>query len=150
MDRLTRAHWIAAAMCAVPTAGALAWLAMLAIAGVTGHHPIWSDEPASLSEAAAFRDGGDVVRRVARGEDLNAQGRVRAGFVSDDEAMMAPIEAAAASRDWEMVQLLYDLGASPDAPTWQRAWCATGEDDVREVLTARRPDNADDRCDDAR
>ena len=33
-----------------------------------------------------------------------------------------------------MVQLLLDFGASPDAAVWQRAYCISDADSVRELL----------------
>jgi hypothetical protein len=122
------------------------WLAMLAIAAVTGRHPIWSLEPRNLPEAVAFRDAGESVRRIERGEDPNRAAEVRARVVLDDTASLTPIEAAAATRQGEMVQLLLDLGASPDATVWQRAWCISNASAVREVLAAHRPPGAMEDC----
>lgn len=146
MARLTRTDWAIYTVStpAIVTVGG--WLILLALSAVTGRHPIWTDAPGNLAEAAAFRDGADVVRRVARGEDLNRAGAVRAGVVSEESATLMPIEAAAASREREMVQLLFDLGASPDAMTWQRAWCVSNEPDVRALLDTRRPAGAANNC----
>ncbi len=122
------------------------WTAMLAIAAVTGRHPIWSLEPRSLPEAVAFRDAAAVVRRIDSGDDPNRAAEVRAGVVLDDTVSLTPIEAAAAARHREMVQLLLDLGASPDATVWQRAWCISDASAVREVLRAHRPPGAMEDC----
>ena len=120
------------------------WTAMLAIAAVTGRHPIWSLEPRNLPEAVAFRDPGAVVRRIDSGEDPNRAAEVRAGVALDES--LTPIEAAAAARQGEMVQLLLDLGASPDATVWQRAWCISDASAVRDVLQAHRPPGATEDC----
>lgn len=122
------------------------WTAMLAIAAVTGHHPIWSLEPRNLPEAVAFRDAAAVVRRIDSGDDPNRAAEVRGGVVLDDTTSLTPIEAAAAARQGEMVQLLLDLGASPDATVWQRAWCISDASAVREVLEAHRPPGATEGC----
>jgi len=122
------------------------WIAMLAIAAVTGRHPIWSLEARNLPEAVAFRDSGAAVRRVERGEDPNRAAEVRARVVLDETADLTPIEAAAATRQGEMVQLLLDLGASPDATVWQRAWCISDASAVRDVLEAHRPPGATEDC----
>ena len=122
------------------------WAAMLAIAAVTGRHPIWSLEPRNLPEAVAFRDAAAVVRRIGSGEDPNRAAEVRARVVLDDTARLTPIEAAAAARQGEMVQLLLDLGASPDATVWNRAWCISDATSVREALEARRPPGATEDC----
>ena len=122
------------------------WTAMLAIAAVTGRHPIWSLEPRNLPEAVAFRDPGAVVRRIDSGEDPNRAAEVRAGVALDETASLTPIEAAAAARQGEMVQLLLDLGASPDATVWQRAWCISDASAVRDVLETHRPPGATEDC----
>ena len=122
------------------------WMAMLAVTAVTGRHPIWNLEPRNLPEAVAFRDAAAVLRRVERGEDLNRAGDVRAGVVLPETASLTPVEVAAAARQGEMVQLLLDLGASPDAIVWQRAWCISDASAVREVLEAHRPAGATEDC----
>lgn len=127
---------------------ALAWLATLLLSALTGEHPLWSDHPRNLSEAAAFRDAGAVVRRVARGEELNRAAEVRAGVVLDEAAVLTPLEAAAASRERAMVQLLFDLGVSLNAAEWQRAWCISTASSVQELLDSRRPDGAMKDCGD--
>jgi len=126
-------------------AGAL-WMAVLTVTGITGQHPIWTLQPRNLSEAAAFRDGAAVVRRVEAHEDLNRAEEVRARVVLPTAATMTPIEAAAATRERGMVQLLIDLGASPDAAVWQRAFCISDSDEVRDLLAAHRPSGARDEC----
>lgn len=122
------------------------WMAALAITAVTGHHPIWDLEPRNLPEAVAFRDAAAVVRRAARGEDLNRAAEVRTLIVPSETVTLTPIEAAAVARQGELVQLLVDLGASPDAIVWQRAWCISDATSVREVLDALRPPGATEDC----
>ena len=119
---------------------------MLAVAGITGQHPIWTVQPRNLAEAAAFRDGAAVVRRVEAHEDINRAEEVRARVVLPTAATLTPIEAAAATRERGMVQLLIDLGASLDAEVWQRAFCISDSDEVRELLAANRPSGAKDEC----
>jgi hypothetical protein len=122
------------------------WIAALAAVTVTGRHPVWSLQPRNLSEAVAFRDPAAVVRRVDAGEDPDAAALVRARIVLPDAATLTPIEAAAAARQGELAQLVLDLGASPDAGVWQRAWCISDATSVRDVLAAHRPPGARDDC----
>lgn len=129
-----------------PILAFVGWMAVLAITAVTGHHPIWNLEPRNLPEAVAFRDAAALVRRVERGEDVNRAADVRTLEVLDETVTLTPIEAAAVARQGELVQLLLDLGASPDAVVWQRAWCVSDATSVREALDALRPPGAMEDC----
>ena len=146
MDRLKNLDPFVALVVIPPVLGLVAWLVVLALAGATGSHPIWGLQPRNLAEAAAFRDVGAVVRRVEAGEDLNRPGEVRARVILPSATTLAPIEAAAASREAGTVQLLFDLGASPDADSWRRAWCISDATDVRTLLALHRPDGALEEC----
>jgi hypothetical protein len=128
-----------------PIAGAVAWLGVLIVSAVAAH-PIWPMEAANLSEAAALRDAAAVVRRVDAGEDVNQAAQVRARLVLDEAAVLTPIEAAAGARDEALAELLFDLGATPDADIWNRAFCISDADRVRSVLLAHRPPGAVDEC----
>ena len=88
---------------------------MLLTASRTGTHPIWNVEPQSLAEAAALRDGPAIVRYIERGADPDQPGDVRAGIVSDEPRTMTPLQAAIASRDRDIVQLVRDEGAQDSA-----------------------------------
>lgn len=129
-----------------PVVTALMWIGALMMTAVSGTHPIWTLTPRNLAEAAAFRDGGAVVRFVTAGHDINQPGEVRGGVVGSGTAMLTPIEAAAAARQREMLQVLLDLGARPDASVWQRAYCISDANSVRELLDANRPPGAADDC----
>jgi len=131
---------------APPTGVALLWAAALAFTAITGTHPIWNLTPGNLAEAAILQDGAAVIRFVEQHQNINDMHVVRAGVMSRTPQTMTPIEAAAASREPEMVQLLIDLGATPDAAAWQRAFCISDADGVREVLAAHRPSGAVDAC----
>lgn len=122
------------------------WSALLAVNAATGAHPIWPIQPRNLAEAAAFEDGAAVIRRVSAGEDLNQPAAVRERVILPEAAALAPIEAAAISGQVEMVQLLIDLGATPDQASWQRAFCMADDEGVRALLATRRPAGARDEC----
>jgi hypothetical protein len=145
MDRITVGKiWLLAAV--PPLLTAVAWIGALAVTAVTGTHPIWTLTARNAAEAAAFRDAGAVVRFVKAGHDINAAGQVRGGIIRSDTALMTPVEAAAAARQREMLQVLLDLGATPDALVWQRAYCISDADSVRDLLEANRPPGATDDC----
>ncbi len=146
MDRLIRLDPLVALVSIPPILLAIAWLAVLAIAGLTGRDPIWNLQPRNLAEAAAFRDTGAVVRRIDAGEDPNRPGEVRPDPILPESATLTPVDAAVTSRHFEMVQLLFDFGASLDANAWQRAWCISDEPEVRSVLASHRPAGAAENC----
>jgi Tfp pilus assembly protein PilE len=129
-----------------PICVAVLWVAVLATSAITGTHPIWDQQPQNLVEAAILQDGAAVIRFVEQQQDVNRPAEVRAGVMSRNAQTLTPIEAAAATREAEMVQLLFDLGATPDAVVWQKAFCISDADSVRERLAAHRPDGASDEC----
>jgi hypothetical protein len=129
-----------------PISVAVLWVAVLATSAITGTHPIWNQQPQNLVEAAILQDGAAVIRFVEQQQDVNRPAEVRAGVMSRNARTLTPVEAAAATREAEMVQLLFDLGATPDAVVWQKAFCISDADSVRERLAAHRPDGASDEC----
>jgi len=145
MGRLTPSEWIVVLMTAPVAALAIVWLLVLGIARLE-NHPLWGVDPRNVAEAAAFRDGAAIVRRVSRGEDPSAPGEVRAGFISREPVTVTPVEAAARASREEIVRLLLDLGTRLDAAAWTRAWCSTEEPRVRAELTPVRPPNAAVEC----
>lgn len=146
VDRLTRAARLGRLVSVPPLAVAIGWLAVLAVTGITGRHPIWSVEARNLAEAIAFGDRAAVVRMIGYATDPNRAGEVRGGIVFPDTAVLTPIEAAAATGQRDMMLFLLNLGASLDPAVWQRAWCMSDEPEVRELLDAHRPPGARDEC----
>lgn len=108
--------------------------AVIAIA-IAGASPLlWKGGSLTLSEAAALRDAGEVVRQIASGADPNAAYPLRPGVLA--ASSLTPLEAAVGARRAEMVQLLAVHGARVDAEGWRRLHCfalRTGAADV--VLT---------------
>ena len=129
-----------------PLCTGVLWLGILAIAGLTGQHPIWTLQPRNLSEAAAFQDRAALIRRTRAHEDINHPEEVRAGIIRSTPVTLTPIEAAAASREGAIVQLVLNLGSSPDAGVWQRAYCISDTNEVRAILAAYRPAGATEDC----
>lgn len=115
-----------------------------------GADPLWAVEPLTLSEAAALRDNGEVVRLIESGADVNARSVVRADVFSEQALTMTPLEAAVAGERADMVELLLEHGARADATLWTRLMCYAASveaDDVRALLAPRRPDGAAEGCD---
>lgn len=144
VGRLTALDWVIGSIFAIAGVLAVVWLAIVA-RGVD-RHPFLGIEPRNLAEAAAFRDGAAVVRRVQAGEDLERPAVVRAGIIGPEAVELTPLEAAAAQRRPEVIQLLMALGAAPDAQVWRRAWCISGDADVRALLDRHRPADAHPEC----
>jgi hypothetical protein len=146
VDRVTVTSRLWLVVAVPPVITALAWIGALVLTALTGTHPIWTVTARNLAEAAAFRDHGAVVRLVEAGHDVNQPGEVRGGIVLPNTAMLTPVEAAAAAREREMLQLLFDFGASPDAAVWHRAYCISDADSVRDLLESNRPTGAVEDC----
>ena len=148
LDGMTR-DGLPALLVSIPAvAVAVVWLGMLVTTAVTGAHPIWSLSPRNLAEAAAMRDLGARVRLAADGGDINRPADVRARIVLDEATALTPLEAAAAARDEALAAMVFELGAAPDPIVWNRAFCISDADRVREVLREHRPASAVEDCGD--
>jgi hypothetical protein len=139
-------------MCALGLPGLLliaATTAML-IGLPFGVDPLWAVEPVTLSEAAALRDNGEVVRLIDSGEDVNGTSAVRPDILSAHSLVVTPIEAAVAAERADMVDLLLEQGARLDADLWTRLMCFSASveaDDVQALLEPRRPEGVVEHCD---
>src|SRR5690606_36396339 len=70
-----------------------------------GREPFASTPALTLSEAAATRDGGEVLRLIEQeGADPNRTYRVRAGILRGEAESLLSLEAAVASRRAEIVR----------------------------------------------
>lgn len=146
MGKLTRSDTAVVLVAAPVIVLAVSWLAVLAWALVDGH-PIWTVRARNLAEAAAFRDGAEVVRRMSAGESAGVAAEVRPGFISGSDAVtVTPLEAAAKARRIEIVRLLIDLEGDVDPGVWTKAWCIADEEGIRAVLLAHRPAAATTEC----
>jgi hypothetical protein len=126
---------------AAPGAACLAVLCVALFAAVTvGYRPMAAPLDLTLSEAAALRDHGEILRQVRAGEDPNARRRVRENYLRGTDVQVTPLEAAIAVRRVDVFDLLVALGARVDARTLPELWCFAeqlGAGDVLERLDAR-------------
>ena len=114
-----------------------------------GIDPLWRVEPLTLSEAAALRDNGEVVRLIDAGEDPNKAGAVRAELLRNDALVVTPLEAAVGIDRPDIIEVLLDNGAVLDAMTWTHLMCfATSieADEAIDFLEPRRPVGATTAC----
>jgi ankyrin repeat protein len=115
-----------------------------------GIDPLWAVEPTTLSEAAALRDNGEVVRLIELGADVNGTSLVRPNIVAERELTMTPLEAAVAAERADMVELLLEQGARVDPAQWTSLMCFAGSveaDDVRALLAPLHTQPLTDDCD---
>ena len=137
-------------MLAAPGSPLTAALAVALVLAAFGRHPMWPDEPVNLtlSEAAAVRDSGEIVRLVERGENPDAARNVRPGLLLDVAVRLTPIEAAVASRDPQIVRVVLANGAALDGSLWNRLQCLTESQEMTALLDQLRPADVVMRCDD--
>lgn len=139
---------LAVALC-LPGALLIVATAAMLVALPFGVDPLWRVEPLTLPEAAALRDNGEAVRLIWLGADPNAAGPVREGIVHRDVQLLTPLEAAAAARRADMIELLLEQRAVMDGAVWNRLMCIATDvnsDEVREFLERRRPTDASGTC----
>ena len=124
---------------AAPALAALAFSAVIAGGWVTGARLFWALPAMTLSEAAATRDAGEVVRLIEiQGRDPNASYPVRDGVLGR-ATMVTPVEAAVIVKRAEMVRLLYKHGASPRDEERQRLACLARTNGAGDVVAALVP-----------
>ena len=143
---------LASAIC-LPGALLIVATAAMFVALPFGIDPIWHVEPVTLSEAAALRDNGEVIRLIGLGADPNKTSAVRADFVQKEAQVLTPLEAAVGIRRADMVELLLENGAHVDATTWTRLMCFADKlkaSDVRTILEQRRPQGTSATCEDVK
>lgn len=117
--------------------------AVLLILGVVDRDPYWRAVPVNLSEAVALTDAAEVSRRIAFGGDPRARYWIRPGLIPPSYALgpaardgieLTPMEAAAAARRPEIVDLLFDAGVLLSAAEWRGLACGDVDRDVRAAL----------------
>ena len=104
-----------------------------------GRHPMWPHHELNLSEAAAVRDAGEIVRLIEASEDPNAERQVRPGFLEAQAVRATPLEAAVAAKDVEIARILLVNGAAMNADVWNHLRCTAAGDEMTEFLDRRRP-----------
>ena len=103
-----KALWaVAAAPCAVALVFAVSGVLALA----RGTPLVWPARPATLSEAMASRDQGEVLRQVASGVSLDARYDVYDVIKAGRHTPVTPLEAAIATREEYMFELALNYGA---------------------------------------
>jgi hypothetical protein len=116
-------------------------LSLIVIAGwAVGVHPFWPEPEVTLSEAAATRDAGELYRLlVYERRDPNRTWPVRAGMLADAEQQVMPLDVAVASGRPEIVRILLEHGARPDAAGRAALICraaTVGQPEVVDLLLA--------------
>lgn len=128
------AAWVAIA--GAPALAALAFSIVIGVGWALGAQPFWAIPELTLSEAAATRDAGEVVRLVEQQhQDPNASYSVRDGVVGPGTSV-SPLEAAVVVKRAEMVRLLLRLGAAPGAEERLRFACLARRGGAEDVVAA--------------
>ena len=119
-------------------APALLWLAAVGaimIIALVGYRVLAAPADLTLSEAAAIRDGAEVLRQMRAGADPDAPGRIRRGIIRDQEYLMTPLEAATAARHLEVLQLLVRNGAAVNESNFPVLFCLAQESDATDIIS---------------
>lgn len=138
-------RWATVAVTAPGCLLAVATTVALAMASC-GRHPLWSQEPMSLSEAASVRDEGEVARLIEDGADYDVRYRVRAGLVFGTATWLTPLEAAIAADDPQIVRALVGYGPPLNAERWTYLRCIAGGNEVPPLLDSLRGSDVQPDC----
>lgn len=112
------------------------------LAGAASNRMFWGAKEETLPEAVASRNVGEIVRLLGLGADPNRPATVREGFVSDDELVLTPLQAAVAKGHADLLQLLLDYGALPttDDVKVLRCYAEVRRSGTRDMLAALSKD----------
>ena len=133
-DSANPRSWILAA--AMATGPSVLGVAAVAILGgvLFGAHTFWDEPELTISEAAALKDRGTILRLIWDGVDPNRPARVRAGILKDDELVLTPLEASVGTRTAATMQLLLAHGVRMDAHERDVIVCLAIKEGAREIL----------------
>ena len=137
------------AICAaLPACAAVVVSAAIIVSAAAGINvPFWQGGSLTLSEAAALRDSGEVLRLILSGADPNTVYSLRPGVLA--ASSLTPLEAAVSARRAEIVELLFRHGARVDGFGWRHLHCLAvdeGAGDVVERLDRYKPATAAPSC----
>jgi hypothetical protein len=125
-----KALWaVAAAPCAVALVFGASGL--MALAG--GAPLVWPARAATLSEAMASRDQGEVLRQVAAGVSLDARYDVYDVIKAGRHTPSTPLEAAIAAREQYMFDLGLAYGAHLGPDNARALFCLADAHDVASI-----------------
>ena len=119
--------WLAAAGAALPALVLAAWC-FAVTTGDLRNEPVWPPQSATLPEAVAMRNAGEVARQLGLGADPLAPAPVRAGLLGDEARHLSALEAAVIRADTLMWRQLLTTGALVDSSTldvlrcWEARW----------------------------
>ncbi len=130
-NRLVRVLWWALAI--PPVALALAFASVLSGVG-PAREGFWRIDTITVTEAAALRDPAALFQHVRAGADLNRRYPVRPRVLGGEETSATPLEAATATGHAEIVSLLLEWGARPDADQLAVVFCLAERSRAPEIV----------------
>lgn len=96
----------------LPPSAALAALAVSGtVALVRGQPLLWPAQPVTLAEAIGMHDAAEIVRQLALGANPNARYDAWDILKRDQHVSVTPLEAAVATREQYLFDLMVDHGA---------------------------------------
>jgi len=134
-------HCYSTAVAIAPIALAAVTLFVLVFA-VIGKDPVWAVGEMTISEAAATRDRGGVVRMIREGAKPNGRYSVRPEVIASAALVVTPLEAAALNRQDYMMELLFAHGATLPNQQRRRLMCflyQRGSEDMYAFLAEFSP-----------
>lgn len=96
----------------LPMLAVLAGSAAVAAGWAVGAEPFWPVHDLTLSEAAAVRDGAEVLRLIEMGHDPNRRWPVREDIIDGERHDITPLEAAILIRRLQVVEILVRNGVT--------------------------------------
>jgi hypothetical protein len=119
---------------AMPPAATLAVLAASgAVALVRGQPLIWPAQPVTLTEAIGMHDAGEIVRQIALGANPNTRYDAWDILKRDQHVSVTPLEAAVATREHYLFELIVVHGALLTPENARTLQCFAAQEHAPEI-----------------
>ena len=122
---------------ALPPAATLAVLAASGtVALVSGQPLLWPAQPATLTEAIGMHDTGEIVRQLALGANPNARYDAWDILKRYQHVSVTPLEAAVATRERHLFELIVAHGALLTPETAHMLHCFAVQERAAEIAAS--------------
>jgi hypothetical protein len=132
----TPSRLVAIALAFPPVVVLALFAASGAMAMVRGEPIVWPSQRVTLTEAIGMHDTGEIVRQIALGADPNARYDTWDVIKRDQHVQLTPLEAAVATREQYLFELVTAHGAMVTTENARELQCFAVQEHAREIAAS--------------